>query len=108
MTTPRGLSITELLELYENPAVPAVSVATLAGTTILTGASGCTPATLFQAASISKPVAAMAVLALVGQGRLALDDDVNTHLHTWRVPDSALFPGTITVRQLLCHASGLG
>jgi len=108
MTTPSALSITNLIELYENPAVPAVSVATLAGTTVLTGASGCTPATLFQAASISKPVAAMAVLALAGQGLLALDDDVNTHLHNWHVPDSALFPGKITVRQLLCHASGVG
>jgi CubicO group peptidase (beta-lactamase class C family) len=97
-----------LIELYQNPAVPAVSVATLSGTTVLTGARGCTPATLFQAASISKPVAAMAVLALVGQRRLALDDDVNTHLNHWHVPNSALFPGTITVRQLLCHASGLG
>ncbi|MCK7477011.1 MAG: beta-lactamase family protein [Candidatus Moduliflexus flocculans] len=36
-----------------------------------------TTATLFQAASISKSVAALAALRLVEQGRLALDEDVN-------------------------------
>src|SRR5687767_9357051 len=37
------------------------------------------PDTRFQAASISKPVAAAAALALVSRGRLTLDGDINAH-----------------------------
>jgi CubicO group peptidase (beta-lactamase class C family) len=43
---------------------------------------------LFQAASISKPVAALAALALVEQGKLSLDDDVNAKLKSWQVPEN--------------------
>jgi CubicO group peptidase (beta-lactamase class C family) len=65
-------------------------------------------ATLFQAASISKPVAAIAALRLVEQGRLALDEDVNVRLTSWKVPpgDSAL-GGSVTLRRLLSHNAGL-
>ena len=45
--------------------------------------------TLFQAASISKPVSAVAALALVQAGKLALDADVNRFLKSWKVPDNA-------------------
>ena len=47
-----------------------------------------TTETLFQAASISKPVAALAALKLVEDGRLNLDYDVNKVLTSWRVPDN--------------------
>ena len=63
--------------------------------------------TLFQAGSISKPVAAMAALHLVGQGKLSLDSDVNTVLTTWKVPASSAAPGaTVTLRELLTHTAG--
>src|SRR5574342_301816 len=45
-----------------------------------------TDTTLFQAGSISKSVAAVTALRLVERGRLALDDDVNRTLRSWRVP----------------------
>jgi len=63
--------------------------------------------TRFQAASISKPVAAAAVLALVSRGRLSLDTDVNTHLSSWRVPGNEHTARTpVTLRHLLTHSAG--
>lgn len=63
--------------------------------------------TVFQAASISKAVTAMAVLRLVQDGRLSLDDDVNKFLRSWQVPRSALTQDRpVTLRSLLSHTSG--
>jgi CubicO group peptidase (beta-lactamase class C family) len=66
------------------------------------------PATLFQAGSISKPVSALAALHLVEAGRLSLDGDVNTQLTGWKVPDNR-FTATerITLRRLLSHNAGV-
>jgi Beta-lactamase len=47
------------------------------------GGAQVTAETLFQAGSISKPVAAMAALRLVEQGKLSLDADVNQTLTSW-------------------------
>jgi CubicO group peptidase (beta-lactamase class C family) len=66
------------------------------------------PDTLFQAASISKPVAALAALRLVQDGKLTLDEDVNVKLRTWKVPDSAFtIKEKVTVRRILSHSAGL-
>lgn len=65
------------------------------------------PTTLFQAASISKPIFALAVMRLVQSGRLDLDEDVNTYLTSWRVPTSGDWQPRITLRQLLSHSAGL-
>ncbi len=63
--------------------------------------------TMFQAASISKPVTAVAVLRLVETGRLDLDEDVNAYLVSWRVPKNMSWQPRVTLRQLLCHSAGL-
>lgn len=88
-------------------------------------ASGCSPATavtpdsVFQAASLGKPVFAYAVLKLARQGRIDLDAPVMTYLpqgyrHRYRplqaepaddVTDPRL--AAVTVRMLLNHTSGL-
>ena len=45
-----------------------------------------TDRTLFQACSISKPVAVLAALRLVDRGLLQLDEDVNRRLKSWQIP----------------------
>ncbi|GAB3927340.1 hypothetical protein GCM10027613_42920 [Microlunatus endophyticus] len=60
----------------------------------------------FQAASISKPLASLAMLRLVDAGVLDLDRDVNTYLRSWQLPASSL--GSVTLRQLASHSAGLG
>jgi CubicO group peptidase (beta-lactamase class C family) len=58
--------------------------------------------TLFPVASITKLATALAVLRLVADGRLDLDDPLHTHL-----PDAVAAVGGVTIRTLLCHTSGL-
>ncbi len=66
-----------------------------------------TPETLFQAGSISKPVAAMAALRQVQEGKLSLDVDVNTLLNSWKLPDAPVAGGKpVTLRELLTHTGG--
>lgn len=62
---------------------------------------------LFRLASVSKPIVSTAALALVGQGRLGLDDLVARWLSYFqpRQPDGAV--AQITVRHLLTHTAGL-
>lgn len=63
--------------------------------------------TMFQAGSISKPLAAMAALKLVEQGKLKLDADVNTELTSWKLPESPAEEGAkVTLRELLTHTAG--
>jgi CubicO group peptidase (beta-lactamase class C family) len=65
------------------------------------------PPTRFQAASISKPVTAMAVLDLVERGVLRLDEPVSSILRSWRLPENELTASTpVTLRQLLSHSAG--
>ena len=67
-----------------------------------------TPTTRFQAASISKSVAALAALRLVEQGKLALDEDVNARLVSWKVPGNQFAESEkVTLRRLLSHTAGL-
>ncbi|MDH5466932.1 MAG: serine hydrolase [Candidatus Aminicenantes bacterium] len=64
--------------------------------------------TLFQAASISKPVAALAALCYVEKGLLDLDDDVNGKLRSWHVPDNEFTQSKkVTLRGMMSHNAGL-
>jgi CubicO group peptidase (beta-lactamase class C family) len=72
------------------------------------GTSPVTPETLFQAASISKPVAAATALYYVESGLLGLYEDVNSRLRSWRVPENTWTrKGKVTLRELLSHTAGV-
>jgi CubicO group peptidase (beta-lactamase class C family) len=67
-----------------------------------------TPETRFQAASISKSVAASAVLHFVEDGRISLDRNVNDYLKSWKVPDNQFTKvQKVTLRRILSHSAGL-
>lgn len=90
--------------------VPAVSLAYAQGDEIVTASWGAEPETLFQAASISKPVSALLALHLVGEGVLSLHGDIATAMR-WSLPPLETSNGpwrpTITLRDLLCHGAAL-
>lgn len=64
--------------------------------------SPATPETVYKAASLSKPFIAAAILLLMQEGQIGLDDKVSKYLEgspeTWK---------EITVRHLLTHTSGI-
>ncbi|MGB6603604.1 MAG: serine hydrolase domain-containing protein [Steroidobacteraceae bacterium] len=67
-----------------------------------------TPETLFQAASISKPVTTVGALLLVEHGKVGLDADVNRYLREWKISANALTAThPVTLRTLLDHSSGI-
>lgn len=120
----RPIQIHKLVERMKHYKVPGFSVALIDQEEVAwargygVGEVGCTdpvnPETVFQAASISKAVAAIMALRLVDQGLIDLDADVNDVLRTWKVPKSKHTQprpdGTcpvVTLRGLLLHSAGI-
>jgi CubicO group peptidase (beta-lactamase class C family) len=115
----QGLDPYTLDEIMTIAGVPGVSIAVIHDfkihwakaygvADVRTGARVDTE-TLFQAASISKAVAAMAVLKAVQDGRFSLDDDINTILTSWELPESRFTRDQpVTPRTLTSHTSGTG
>ncbi len=111
-----GFTIEELMEKFR---VPGVSVAVIKDFQVhwakgwgYADAEAKTPVvaeTMFQAASMSKPVAALGSLKAVERGLFTLDQDVNTILKTWKVPGNPFVAGRpVTPRGLMSHTSGTG
>ncbi|RKH12358.1 class A beta-lactamase-related serine hydrolase, partial [Corallococcus sp. CA053C] len=112
---PQALSVLRWMELYR---IPGMSIAVFdknalvwARTYGVTQAGGSEPVTLdtlFQAASVSKPVTALAALRTVEQGKVSLDTNINEHLCSWKVPDNAFTKEQkVTLRRLLSHGAGM-
>jgi methyl acetate hydrolase len=76
--------------------------------------------TIFNIASMTKPVTSVAIMMLADEGKLTLDDDVAKYLPKWKDPlvvskvnDDGSFETrpakrAITIRHLLTHTSGIG
>lgn len=112
---PSQLNVEKLMQLYK---CPGLSVAVIDNFKIawakgygVTQAGSNVPVTvhtLFQAGSISKPVAATGTLSLVEHGKLSLDENVNQKLKSWRVPDNEFTKDEkVTLRRILSHSAGL-
>ncbi len=106
----------DLLAEMNRLHVPAVSIAIVHGGKIewakgygimREGGAPVTPDTLFQAASITKSVTAMAALHLVEQGKLSLDAPIQTELKSWTLPQNGLTAQhPVTLRELLSNTAG--
>lgn len=109
------MSVAEAMEHYH---VPGMSVAFIDhgkitwtrtyGVSDVAAKTPVTVNTMFQAASISKPVSAVAAMRLVQEGKLSLDGNVNDKLKTWKVPENQFtLTEKVTLRRLLSHTAGL-
>ena len=107
-----------LAERMKTTKVPAVSIAVINnfkvewarayGVKDVETNEPATTETLFQAGSISKPVAAMTALKRVQDGKIALEDDINKKLVSWKLPDNELTASKkVTLANLLSHTGGL-
>jgi len=115
----RGESIqsTPLSTRMELLHIPGISIAVIHGGKLewargfgvtRSGGPPVTPETLFQAASISKPVTALAVMNLVQRRKLDLDADVNQYLKSWKLPTNEFTQqANVTLRGLLTHSAGV-
>ena len=115
----QGLDVLTIEEVMERFGVPGMSVAVIRdfevhwtkgyGIADVETGMPVDDETLFQAASISKPVTAMAALAAVEDGRFSLDDDINAILTSWRLPGNGFTEARpVTPRLLFSHTAGLG
>jgi len=113
-----GDPVWTIAERLKKHGVPGVSVAVIRdfkiewakgyGLADVAGARPVTETTLFEAGSISKPVAAMAAMALVAQGRLSLKGNIDDSLKSWKVPANALTrKSPVTLERLLSHSAGM-
>lgn len=114
----RGEPLGNIKERMEYFGVPGVSVAIIYNNEIVALKAygimdketndSVTPNTLFQAGSISKPVAAYGALKLVELGKLSLDADVNQYLTSWKVPENDFTAKSkVTLKGIVSHIAGL-
>jgi CubicO group peptidase (beta-lactamase class C family) len=108
----------ELLERMQHYRVPGVTIAVInefqiewiKGYGVLEAGSSepVTPETLFQTASLAKPIVAVAALHHVERGSLELDQDVNQGLVSWHIPENKYTAEEeVTLRRLLSHNAGV-
>jgi CubicO group peptidase (beta-lactamase class C family) len=97
--------------------VPSISIALVRGDSIVwTAAFGyanvraktaATPETYYSTGSTFKAVTSTAIMQLVEQGKIALDQPVNRYLGDTQVQDRLQVEKPVTIRHILSHWSGL-
>ncbi len=107
-----------ILERMEHYNVPGVSIAVVRngevrwakgyGIANTESGSKVNTETLFQAGSISKPVATLATMKLAQENKVDLDTDVNEYLKDWKVPENKFtVKEKVTLRKLMTHSAGM-
>jgi CubicO group peptidase (beta-lactamase class C family) len=114
LTNELGAKTARLLDTY---AVPGAAIAVVEdgqvkwvgafGLADIAQQTGISEQTVFQVASVSKSVAALAVMKLVEDGKIHLEDPAEHYLTRWRLPESAFDSQEVTIRRLLSHSAGL-
>lgn len=105
-------------EMMEKDRVPGVSIAFIENGNIswqktygysnLQDSLPVTTKTLFNGASLSKPVAAMAALNLSEKGFIDLNEDVNAYLKNWKIPENKFTEEQkVTLKRLIGHTAGI-
>ena len=110
LLTRRGLLLGGLAAAMRRLHVPSVSIAVIGGGGIVWAEAygDASVRTLYQAASLSKVVTAVAALRLVDDGRLGLNTDVNAELRSWHLPPNPFSRNDpVTLRGLLSMTGGV-
>lgn len=113
-----GDSVWTIEGRMKNYGVPGLSIAVIKDSrTVWSKSYGVTdretkvPVTsqaIFQAASISKPVSAYAALKEVESGKINLDEDVNSYLKSWKLPENEFtVKKKVSLKYILSHSAGL-
>jgi CubicO group peptidase (beta-lactamase class C family) len=113
-----GDSTWTIEERMEHYGVPGVSIAVINkgkiewtktyGIVDKETKSPVTKHTLFQAASISKPVTAYGALSLVEQNKVALNEGINSYLKSWKLAENEFTKEKkVTIKNLLNHSAGI-
>jgi len=113
-----GDSTWSIEDRMEHYGIPGVSIAVINnGEIAWTKAYGVmdkesntpvTTQTLFQASALSMPVTAYGALRLVEQNKVTLDENINSYLKSWKLPDSEFTnEKKVTIRNLLNHSAGI-
>ena len=111
-------SYDDIANLLEHYNVPGVSIVTIKNfqldRIIAIGVKdkdsnvAVTPNTMFQAASISKSLVAIAVMKAMQNGELFLDADIHDMLNSWQLPGSSYSDNNmVTLRGILGHTAGI-
>lgn len=106
-----------ITQMMAEDKIPGVSIAFIDngkiswqksyGYSNLTDSTKVTPNTIFNGASLSKPVTAMAALHLVDKGMLSLNEDINNKLKDWKVPENKFTEiEKVTLGRLIGHTAG--